>query len=106
MGLPDRGTRTTQPASLYEDARSRQVDDLRKRVEQDEWRVGRLEVAQPIDSYHLAVNVGNALRMAVGEAILITTADEVRMPREDWNKIVEAAIAQRRAVDPLAVPDE
>lgn len=47
--------------------------------------------------YH---DAGNVLRMAVGEAILVTTADEVRMPRADWDRICDAAIAQRRATDP------
>jgi hypothetical protein len=50
-----------------------------------------------------STDAANRLRMAAGEAILVTTADEVRMPREDWDKIVEAAIAQRRAVDRHAV---
>lgn len=53
-----------------------------------------------------AARVGLALLMAAGEAILVTTADEVRMPRSDWDRIVEKAIAARRTIDPLAVPDE
>lgn len=49
-----------------------------------------------------AARVGMALLMATGTAILVTTADEVRMPRADWDKIVEKAIAARRTIDPWA----
>ncbi len=49
---------------------------------------------------------GDNLRGAVGRARLVTTVDEVRMWRADWDVIVEAAIDQRRALDPRGVRGE
>lgn len=54
---------------------------------------------------HCYLEAGDALRLAVAGAHLITTQDEVRMSRADWDAISTAAIAQRRATDPTAVDD-
>ena len=50
-----------------------------------------------------ALDAATELRMACGRAVLITTSEEVKMPRADWDLIVDAAITQRRTVDPTAV---
>lgn len=50
-----------------------------------------------------ALDAATELRMACGRAILVTTSEEVMMPRVDWDLIVDAAITQRRTVDPTAV---
>lgn len=50
-----------------------------------------------------ALDAANELRMACGRAILITTSEEVKMPRADWDLIMDAAITQWRTVDPTAV---
>jgi len=81
--------------SLREDARTRHVNGLRRRAEEDAWRgVGRLEVAELIDSYDLAVAAANGLSALVDLARLLLTPNaqlsdaDTGSPRDmgEWEK--------------------